>query len=225
MIQSRRDFLHRTLWGGVVVTLAGRDLFATDNGMSSVARAPRPATETTMNLLTTARSWQAFRTALSASPGDGRLLQARTAAALKIDRLTVVDNKAPVLGRTPNDYASQAPYWWPDPVAKDGRPYIRRDGEVNPEYYQGDRHVLEALCAHFSSLVLQAHATEEAAPARRAGRLLRGWFIDAETRMNPHLRYAQGIPGICEGRGIGIIDTAILCFLVDEIGRLEFNAD
>ena len=32
-----------------------------------------------------------------------------------------------------HDYMSQAPYWWPDPAKADGRPYIRRDGQRNPE--------------------------------------------------------------------------------------------
>src|SRR5215468_11203323 len=32
-----------------------------------------------------------------------------------------------------HDYMSQAPYFWPDPKKPDGLPYIRRDGERNPE--------------------------------------------------------------------------------------------
>ena len=32
-----------------------------------------------------------------------------------------------------HDYISQAPYFWADPGKKDGLPYIRRDGERNPE--------------------------------------------------------------------------------------------
>jgi hypothetical protein len=37
--------------------------------------------------------------------------------------------------------------------------------------------------------------------------LLRVFFLDLTTRMNPHLKYAQAIPGRTPGRGIGIIDT------------------
>src|SRR5688572_27195858 len=32
-----------------------------------------------------------------------------------------------------HDYMSMGPYWWPDPNRPNGEPYIRRDGEVNPE--------------------------------------------------------------------------------------------
>ncbi|MFN0121981.1 MAG: alginate lyase family protein, partial [Blastocatellia bacterium] len=32
-----------------------------------------------------------------------------------------------------HDYLTLAPYWWPDPQKPDGLPYIRRDGETNPE--------------------------------------------------------------------------------------------
>jgi hypothetical protein len=31
---------------------------------------------------------------------------------------------------------SLAPYWWPDPKSPNGLPYIRRDGERNPEIKQ-----------------------------------------------------------------------------------------
>ena len=32
-----------------------------------------------------------------------------------------------------HDYMSLAPYFWPDPAKPKGLPYLRKDGEVNPE--------------------------------------------------------------------------------------------
>lgn len=39
--------------------------------------------------------------------------------------------------------------------------------------------------------------------------------------MNPRLEYGQSIPGVCEGRGIGIIDTVSLRFLPDSLEMLK----
>src|ERR1041384_6366545 len=32
-----------------------------------------------------------------------------------------------------HDYMSQAPYWWADPSKPRGLPYVRKDGQRNPE--------------------------------------------------------------------------------------------
>src|SRR5580704_11674272 len=49
----------------------------------------------------------------------------------------------------PNDYFSEGPYWWPDPKNPDG-PYIRKDGQRNPERFLGNRDDLGS----FSTAVL-----------------------------------------------------------------------
>ncbi|WP_375586519.1 alginate lyase family protein [Cyclobacterium xiamenense] len=107
-----------------------------------------------------------------------------------------------------HDYTSMGPYWWPDPKKADGLPYIRRDGEVNPEYYDyKDKEELGKLMAALRVLSQAHYFSENEAYAAQAINLIRIWFLDPETKMNPNLNYAQRIPGRTEGRGIGIIDT------------------
>lgn len=118
----------------------------------------------------------------------------------------------------PHDYMSMGPYWWPDPAKPDGLPYVRRDGEVNPECGGFDRPALDAMTRAVTALSLAWFFLGEAAYASDAVRLLRAFFLDAETRMNPHLEFGQAIPGRCTGRGIGIIETTALAVtLVDAI--------
>ncbi len=141
---------------------------------------------------------------------------------MKIARLCVVDKALRPSSGDVHDYVSSGPYWWPDLERADGLPYVRRDGEVNPAS-AGDRTALESFQSAVTTLILLSELDGSLSASRQSARLLRGWFLDPETKMKPHLRFAQGIPGLCEGRGIGLIDTWGLCFLVDAISHLEFG--
>lgn len=126
-------------------------------------------------------------------------------------------------GSDPHDYVSIGTYWWPDPEKPDGLPWIRRDGLVTPSFREYDNTRMEEMYLAVSKLILHARTAGSPVHARHAGGLLRAWFLEEATRMNPHLRYAQFIPGICDGRCIGLIDTMLLLFLLDSVTRLEFN--
>jgi len=120
-----------------------------------------------------------------------------------------------------HDYMSIAPYWWPNPNTPNGLPYVRRDGEVNPERDQtSDRRRLDNLVKGVKTLALGYFFTGRDDYAAHAARLLRAWFLDDATRMNPHLRYAQAVPGRNVGRAAGIIETHNLPELVDTVGIL-----
>jgi hypothetical protein len=115
---------------------------------------------------------------------------------------------------------SQGPYWWPDTTKPDGLPFIRRDGERYPQAGI-DRSQLGNMMESVKTLSLAWFFTGDMKYAERAAYLLKVWFLDPETLMNPHLEYAQSIPGITMGRGIGIIDVRGMYTLVDAITILE----
>ena len=107
-----------------------------------------------------------------------------------------------------HDYMSLAPYHWPDPGKKDGLPYIRKDGQTNPEVKEyKDKEYLPIFSDLVYTLSLAYYFSGNEAYAQHASLLIKTWFLDTATRMNPNLNYAQAIKGEVEGRGAGIIDA------------------
>lgn len=138
--------------------------------------------------------------------------------ALSAGPFSVMDKKATPPSGDKHDYMSYGPYWWPNPATKNGLPYIRRDGEVNPDRYAvSDDREFNELAGAVHALGLGYYFTGDEAYAKRGAMLVRTWFLDAATRMNPNLDYAQGIPGIVTGRGTGIIDLHEMPELLDGI--------
>ncbi|TBL78514.1 alginate lyase family protein [Paenibacillus thalictri] len=127
--------------------------------------------------------------------------------ALELEPVSITDRVSPESPGTPNDYYSNGDYWWPDPSKPDGLPYIRRDGLSNPNFFSAHRTALRRLRTQTARLASAYKLTGEEKYAKRAVQGLKRFFLEPATRMNPHLLYAQAIPGVCTGRGIGIIDT------------------
>jgi Alginate lyase len=142
--------------------------------------------------------------------------------ALQAKPVSVMDKtKTPPSGDK-HDYLSLGPYFWPDPAKSDGLPWINRDGEVNPASREGNDHdTLEKTCSQTYTLALGYYFTGHEPYAEKAAALLKVWFLDPATKMNPNLNFAQGIPGRMDGRGTGIIDTQVLIRVADSIGLFE----
>jgi len=115
-----------------------------------------------------------------------------------------------------HDYLSLAPYAWPDPRRPDELPYIMRDGRINPERDTiADHAQFSRIVALTETLGLAYYFTGDENYAHHAALLLRTFFLDPATRMNPNLNFAQGVRGKESGRASGIIDTAGIARLVD----------
>ena len=149
----------------------------------------------------------------------GRVLAAADAF-LREPPVTVTATSSPRSSGGRHDFFSEGDYWWPDPANPAG-PYVRRDGQSNPDNFVGHRQALVRLSRIVPALAAAWVLTGEARYSEHAARHLRAWFVDEETRMAPHLRYAQAIHGVSPGRGVGIIDTIHLVEVARAIEVLE----
>ncbi len=134
-------------------------------------------------------------------------------AALKEGPFSVTDKEKLAPSGDIHDYASYSRYWWPDPKTTDGLPYIRRDGETNPDSQsltKSDRQRLGTFAEHTETLGLAYYFTGEEKYAEKAASLLRVWFIDSATLMHPNLNHAQCRPGHNEGTKSGVLDGRLI---------------
>lgn len=120
----------------------------------------------------------------------------------------------------PHDYFSEGDYWWPDPKNPQG-PYIRRDGQSNPANFVAHREALIRLSLIVPALAVAWKLTGKRLYAAKAREHLVAWFVNASTKMNPNLQYAQAIKGVSKGRGTGIIDTVHLAEVTKAAKALE----
>ncbi|EGB14654.1 hypothetical protein DND132_1446 [Pseudodesulfovibrio mercurii] len=150
-------------------------------------------------------------------------LTARADSAMKAAVEPVPARPEPGGNRMTRAYRSLSPYWWPDPQAKNGLPYVRRDGERNPEADSDryDRGRLTRMARTVRTLALAWYFTGDERYAARATAHVRAWFCDPATRMIPDLDHAQMRPGLDQGNRTGIIETATLIPVCDAVRLLE----
>lgn len=147
--------------------------------------------------------------------------EAREALLIKPPSVTEKSKLPPSGDR--HDYMSLAPYYWPDPKSMTGMPYIRHDGKVNPESRDpqaNDGPRVKLMGNSIETLALAFCFTTNEAYAAHAAGLARAWFITPSTRMNPHLQFAQAVPGENDGRSTGIIEARSIAQAADALGLL-----
>ena len=133
--------------------------------------------------------------------------------------LKVIDRKMRAISGNIHDYCSIGTYWWPNPDTPDGLPYVRNDGIVNP--LANDPVSYENMANNVIYLALAAYYFDDENFAKASVKAIYDWFLNPETYMTPHGEYSQAIPGICNGRGIGIVDFRFCYQIFDAVAILE----
>jgi hypothetical protein len=135
-----------------------------------------------------------------------RILKAANAA-LTLPPISITKFRAKLSEGGEHDFYSNGDYWWPNPNTTNGLPYVQRDGQSNPGNFIAHRQCVNSLRDAVAALAAAYKVSGDDRYAAKAAELLRVFFVTEQTRMNPSLKYAQAIPGVTPGRGIGIIDT------------------
>lgn len=146
--------------------------------------------------------------------------------ALKLDPPSVMDKTKIPVGGDGHDYKSMAPYFWPDPTKPNGLPYIRKDGQHNPgsdDEAASDRKRMARMAQAVESLALAYYFTKNEKYAEGAAKLVRTWFLNAGTKMNPNMDYAQAVMGKNDGRGEGVLDSLCISEAADAMGLLAHS--
>jgi hypothetical protein len=153
---------------------------------------------------------------------DLRQLRKNADSAVKRGPYSVMQKEEIASSGDKHDYLSYARYWWPNPDTSDGLPYIRRDGRTNSEALaKGDRTTIGQMYDDVETLSLAGYLLNDKRYAEHATTLIRAWFLDPATKMNPNLRFGQAIRGRNDGRGSGIIDTRHFIRVLDSVALLD----
>lgn len=201
-------------------------------GISASAKDMSAAKKCEPSVLNTPIFWDAERLAnvkTKLDAGDAALMPAyealikRAENALSVTPYTVTDKTRPGPSGDLQDYVSLSRYFWPNPKKKDGLPYIRKDGQTNPEVngVNFDRRRSQEMTNAVRDLSLAAYFSDDKRYANKAVRLAYTWFVDKERRMNPHLNFAQSVPGKTLGREFGILDTRIYWNVMDSLWLMQ----
>ena len=149
-----------------------------------------------------------------------RILKAAEIA-LRQPPVTITSSHAKLSQGGPNDFYSNADYWWPNPSKPDGLPYVERDGLSYPENFNDHRIAIRTMQDTIAALGAAYKLTGDDRYVVKSAQLLRVFFLDPQTLMNPNLQFAQAVPGVTPGRSWGIIDGLHLVEIPKAIEAME----
>ncbi len=116
-----------------------------------------------------------------------------------------------------HDYISYAIYYWPD-TSEQSNVWVYKDGKVNEStFYKTDRSNLYDMYSAIKSLSVAYHLSKDEKYAEKTAAYIKTWFVNDSTRMNPNMRYAQGIPGKYDGTPSGIIESRGFIWVIDAV--------
>ena len=167
---------------------------------------------------------EAIKAALPTDAAIGsayRDLIVRADKALAMKPASVMDKRSIPVSGDRHDYVSLARYWWPNPANPKGA-YVRRDGDTNPDIESNrfDRSALSRMAREADTLALAFYYSGERKYAEGAARVIRTWFLDPATAMNPNMNFAQAVPGVSNGRPEGVLDGASFIAVIDAAGLI-----
>ena len=84
-----------------------------------------------------------------------------------------------------HDFYSEGDYWWPDTLNPDG-PYVRRDGETNPDNFVAHRHAMIRFSSIVGNLTSAYLLTQDKEYVDVILAHVRAWFVNESTKMNPN---------------------------------------
>lgn len=127
--------------------------------------------------------------------------------------------------KDPHDYMSLARHYWPNPYHPKDL-YIHKDCQTNPEIFSPSYDYMQKNRLVRASILLSLayYLTNNEVYAAHATFLLKNWFLNPSTCMNPNLRYAQIIPGKNEENHFGIIEGHTFPFVFEAINFLETSS-
>lgn len=116
------------------------------------------------------------------------------------------------------DFLALAPYHWPNPFEPELVPYIWHDGIINPEINSiPDKRNIDRMIEIVATLAASYYFSEDPKYASKATELLRVWFLNEDTQMNPNLKYGEVIRGEDKVHSAGIMAGSNITKLLDSI--------